>query len=79
MKNGNKGIVIPIEENIIENQSDIFSNENLTLTIGYRDIDNDEINISIFWSRNGFHVPELNNETHISSNLLSPDKLGLLL
>ena len=72
MKNGNKGIVIPIEENIIENQSDIFSNENLTLTIGYRDIDNDEITISIFWSRNGFHVPELNNETHISSNLLSP-------
>ena len=48
-------------ENIIGNQSDIFSNENLTLTIGYRDIDNDQISISISWSRNGFHVPELEN------------------
>ena len=72
MKNGNKGIIMPMEENIIENQSDIFSNENLTLTVEYRDIDYDEITISIFWSRNGFHVPELDNETHISSNLLSP-------
>tara|TARA_B100001113_G_scaffold69068_1_gene53442 strand:+ start:4879 stop:7548 length:2670 start_codon:yes stop_codon:yes gene_type:complete len=72
MKNGNKGFIMSIEENIIENQSDIFSNENLTLAIGYRDIDNDQITISILWSRNGFHVPELDNETHISSNLLSP-------
>ena len=72
MKNGNKGFIMPIEENIIENQSDIFSNENLTLAIGYKDIDNDQITISIYWSRNGFYVPELDNETHISSNLLSP-------
>ena len=47
LKNGNKGIIVPMGENIIGNQSDIFSNENLTLTIGYRDIDNDQISISI--------------------------------
>jgi hypothetical protein len=72
LKNGNKGIISPMEEVVVENQSDIYSNENLTLTIGYRDIDNDQISISISWSRNGFHVPELDNKTHISSNLLTP-------
>ena len=72
LENGDKGVIGPIEGIIIENQSDIFSNENLTLTIGYRDIDNDQISISISWSRNGFHVPELDNKTHIPSNLLSP-------
>ena len=72
LENGNKGVIGPIEGIVIGNQSDIFSNENLTLTIGYRDIDNDQISISISWSRNGFHVPELDNKTHIPSNLLSP-------
>jgi len=74
LKNGNEGIIVPMGENIIGNQSDIFSNENLTLTIGYRDIDNDQISISISWSRNGFHVPELDNKTHVPSDMLSPEQ-----
>ena len=31
-----------------------------------------QISFKISWSRNGFHVPELDNQTHIPKNLLSP-------
>ncbi len=72
LKSGYLGLISPMDEITFEDTNEIFSIDNLTLIIGYKDVDNDQISFTISWSRNGFHVPELDNQSHIPKNLLSP-------
>ena len=79
LENGNEGSLNLMNELNSTDNKNVFSQYNLIAKIGYYDPDDSILNIDIQWSRNGFHVPELDNLTFVSSERLEPGQTWSIL
>ena len=74
LESGDAGWIGPSEEMPELNPNLIYSHSNLIVKIGYNDSDDNYVNISTQWSRNGFHVPDFDNMTLIPAERLEQDQ-----
>ncbi len=75
LKNGDEGWTGIIKNLSTNGDEIILSQNNLVARIGYYDVDDNILTHEIQWSRNGFHVPELDNMTYVLSERLAPGQI----